>query len=292
MRHERSGGKSTLDDVWVARTRVLFCSLLISVDSPILSKSSAHQRWSSFCKGSIEVLQRRFWSCLNLNPQFPEVSYMKASGANSFRNNKMPSEGVLPNRNRCLSCHFRNDDITLQELSGPRQSHAFYDNAGGRPSVYHFGQKSLFELKRRLDILNQCVMEEGRPPEDIIECMRLKLEGPDEFLEEVISSFQEEDNGRTSICFLFGKTPPRGIFCCFERIGLRRAHIWTLQETADVMSLTRERVRQLQNRSLRNTSNRAAKKTYFRIGKKPWFGLPQHHLLVSRVSLRGSSPRV
>jgi hypothetical protein len=130
----------------------------------------------------------------------------------------------------------------LEQLAGLTESDLL--------SVYHFGQKSLFELKRRLDILNQCVMEEGRPPEDIIECMRLKLEGPDEFLEEVISSFQEEDNGRTSICFYLAKLPPRGIFVVSERIGLRRAHIRTLQEIADVMSLTRERVRQLQNRSL------------------------------------------
>lgn len=131
----------------------------------------------------------------------------------------------------------------LEQLAGLTESDLL--------SIYHFGQKSLFELKRRLEALNQCVMEEGRPPEDIMECMRMRLEGPDEFLQEVISSFQEEGHGRASICFYLTKLPPRGVFVVSERIGLRRTQIRTLQEIADIMNLTRERVRQLQNRSLK-----------------------------------------
>ncbi len=116
-------------------------------------------------------------------------------------------------------------------------------------AIYHFGRKSLFELQKRLEALNECACRQGALPEELLECMRLKLQNSEELIGKMVQAVIGEVSTRNSIAYVLSKMPPRAVFVVAERIGLRKGQIRTLQELADMMSLTRERVRQLQNRT-------------------------------------------
>jgi len=116
-------------------------------------------------------------------------------------------------------------------------------------SIYHFGKKSLEGILQRLEMLNLCAKEHGGPPEQLLECMRLKLSKSEEVIEKIVHAVVDEATTRESLSYHLSQLSPRSVFVVSERIGLRRDQIRTLQELADMMKLTRERVRQLQNRT-------------------------------------------
>lgn len=117
-------------------------------------------------------------------------------------------------------------------------------------SIYHFGKKSLEDIKRRLELINECARKKGGPPSELLECMRLRLSGTNGVIEEIVNSIADSEDEARSISYFLSMIPTRSAFVLVERLGLRRKGRRTLQELADMMNLTRERVRQLQNRSM------------------------------------------
>lgn len=123
-------------------------------------------------------------------------------------------------------------------------------------AIYHFGQKSLMQIRKRLQMLNECAMKHGEPTGEIIECLRLKLSRDEAVIESVVKAVvgegQDRQNKRniTSLAYHLASLNPRQAFVLVERFGMRREKKRTLQDIATIMDLTRERVRQLQNRTL------------------------------------------
>jgi hypothetical protein len=117
-------------------------------------------------------------------------------------------------------------------------------------SIYHFGRKSLDDIRRRLELINECARKKGGPPSELLECMRLRLSGTHGMIEQIVNSIADGEVDEQSISYFLSVIPTRSAFVLVERLGLRRQGRRTLQELADMMNLTRERVRQLQNRSM------------------------------------------
>lgn len=117
-------------------------------------------------------------------------------------------------------------------------------------SIYHFGRKSLDDIRRRLELINECARKKGGPPSELLECMRLRLSGTNGMIEQIVSNVADSEVEEKTISYFLSVIPTRSAFVLVERLGLRRQGRRTLQELADMMNLTRERVRQLQNRSM------------------------------------------
>lgn len=121
--------------------------------------------------------------------------------------------------------------------------------------IYHLGKKSLTEIKRKIDALNECACTHGSPPEELMECMKLRLSNSEGLIEQMVQAVVSEAK-RRSVSYYLSQLPSRSVFVVAERIGMRRYQIRTLQELADMMSLTRERVRQLQNRTIEHLKSK------------------------------------
>ena len=104
--------------------------------------------------------------------------------------------------------------------------------------------------EERLELINECAKKKGGPPSELLECMRLRLSGTNGMIEQIVNSVAEGEQDERSISYFLSVIPTRSAFVLVERLGLRRQGRRTLQELADMMNLTRERVRQLQNRSM------------------------------------------
>jgi len=116
--------------------------------------------------------------------------------------------------------------------------------------IYHFGQKSLTQIKKRLQMLNECASTHGKPSSDIIECMRLRINKDGKLIEEVVRHVIGEAP-KTTLSFYIAQIPLRPAYVLIERFGMKHEQRRTLQEIANIMDLTRERVRQLQVRGMR-----------------------------------------
>lgn len=117
-------------------------------------------------------------------------------------------------------------------------------------AIYHFGQKSLTQIKKRLQMLNECASTHGKPTEEIIECMRLRLDKDDKLIEEMVNSVIGSAREQ-SLSFYISQIPLRPAYVLIERFGMKHEKRRTLQEIANIMDLTRERVRQLQVRGIK-----------------------------------------
>ncbi|MEZ4813253.1 MAG: DNA-directed RNA polymerase subunit alpha C-terminal domain-containing protein [Caldisericia bacterium] len=116
--------------------------------------------------------------------------------------------------------------------------------------IYHFGQKSLAQIKKRLQMLNECASTHGKPSPEIIECMRLRLDKDDKLIEEIVNSVIGSAQEQT-MSFYISQIPLRPAYVLIERFGMKHDKRRTLQEIANTMELTRERVRQLQVRGIK-----------------------------------------
>jgi hypothetical protein len=115
-------------------------------------------------------------------------------------------------------------------------------------AIYHFGFKSLNQVKKKLQMLNECASINGKPSPDFIECLKLNM-GNKDLIRSIIESVACYEN-QNSLGFLITKIPPRSAYVLIERFGMKHEKKRTLQDIADILDITRERVRQLQERGM------------------------------------------
>ena len=116
-------------------------------------------------------------------------------------------------------------------------------------AIYHFGYKSLSQVKKNLQMLNECASIHGKPSAEFIECLKLNVGENKDLIDNIIESVACYDN-KQSLGFLITKIPPRPAYVLIERFGMKHEKKRTLQDIADILDITRERVRQLQERGM------------------------------------------